>query len=88
MIPPPARKAPEGECSLITKASILFRETLTRAAQIGRFVQDEQGQDLVEYSLLLAFVCLSGAALFIGMGRTTSGLWSIVNSRLASAAGS
>jgi len=46
---------------------------------------DEQGQDLIEYSLLLAFVCLSGAAAFIGMGQTTSGLWSIVNSRLAAA---
>ena len=74
---------------MITKASILFREAFReasiRAAQFGRFVRDEQGQDLVEYSLLLAFVCLSGAALFIGMGRTTSGLWSIVNTRLASA---
>jgi Flp pilus assembly pilin Flp len=45
----------------------------------------EQGQDLIEYSLLLAFVCLSGAAMFIGMGTTTSALWGIVNSRLAAA---
>jgi len=50
-----------------------------------RLARDQQGQDLVEYSLVLAFVCLSGAALFIGMGQTTSGLWSIVNGRLASA---
>jgi Flp pilus assembly pilin Flp len=49
------------------------------------FWKDDRGQDLVEYSLLLAFVCLSGAALFIGMGRTTSTLWGIVNSRLAAA---
>lgn len=49
------------------------------------FWKNEDGQDLIEYSLLLAFVCLSGAAMFIGMGRTTSGLWSIVNSRLAAA---
>jgi Flp pilus assembly pilin Flp len=50
-----------------------------------RFWRDESGQDLVEYSLLLAFVCLSGAAMFIGMGRNVNGIWSIVNSRLASA---
>jgi Flp pilus assembly pilin Flp len=49
------------------------------------FWRDERGQDLIEYSLLLAFVCLSGAAMFIGMGQTTRGLWNIVNSRLASA---
>jgi len=39
----------------------------------------------VEYSLLLAFVCLAGAALYIGMATTTTSLWSIVNSRLAAA---
>ena len=49
------------------------------------FWEDERGQDMVEYSLLLAFVCLSGAALFIGMGRSSSTLWGIVNSRLAAA---
>jgi Flp pilus assembly pilin Flp len=49
------------------------------------FLRDQQGQDLVEYSLLLAFVCLVGAAAFIGMGQTTSGLWLTVNSRLAAA---
>ena len=50
-----------------------------------RFLREEEGQDLIEYSLLLAFVCLSGAAMFIGMGQTTSQLWGIVNSRLAAA---
>ena len=49
------------------------------------FGREEQGQDLVEYSLLLAFVCLVGAAMFIAMGGTTSNLWGIVNSRLAAA---
>lgn len=49
------------------------------------FWRDGRGQDMVEYSLLLAFVCLVGAAVFIGMGQTTSGLWSIVNTRLAAA---
>ena len=50
-----------------------------------RFAREQQGQDLVEYSLLLAFICLAGAAMFIGMGQTTSGLWNTVNSRLAAA---
>jgi Flp pilus assembly pilin Flp len=48
-------------------------------------IRGEEAQDLVEYSLLLAFIALVGAAVYIGMGRTENGLWTIVNSRLASA---
>ena len=51
-----------------------------------RFVQQEQGQDLIEYTLLLAFVALAGAALFAGMSNNINSIWSVVNSRLASAA--
>jgi Flp pilus assembly pilin Flp len=54
-------------------------------SRFAKFASEERGQDLVEYSLLLAFVCLVGAATFIGMGRTTSSIWCIVNNRLASA---
>jgi Flp pilus assembly pilin Flp len=47
------------------------------------FWKCERGQDLVEYSLLLTFVCLVGAAMFISMGNLTSSLWTTVNSRLS-----
>ena len=40
-----------------------------------RFAHDEQGQDLVEYTLLLAFVCLASAALFIGAGKSMANIW-------------
>jgi Flp pilus assembly pilin Flp len=46
------------------------------------FIQDEQGQDLIEYSLLMAFVALASAALFIGAGGSISGIWSTSNSQL------
>ena len=49
------------------------------------FWTNEDGQDLVEYTLLLAFIALVGAAIFIGMGSTTSGIWTLVNSRFAAA---
>jgi len=42
---------------------------------IFRFVREEEGQDLVEYTLLLAFVCLASAALFIGVGKSVSNIW-------------
>jgi Flp pilus assembly pilin Flp len=50
-----------------------------------RFVRDEQGQDLVEYTLLLAFVALASAALFIGAGGNIAGIWNVANSRLVNA---
>jgi Flp pilus assembly pilin Flp len=46
------------------------------------FWKDEQGQDLIEYSLLMAFVALASAALFIGTGGTIKGIWSTMNSQL------
>jgi Flp pilus assembly pilin Flp len=49
------------------------------------FFRDETGQDLIEYTLLLAFVALSSAALFTNAGKSTKGIWSVANSTLATA---
>jgi Flp pilus assembly pilin Flp len=49
------------------------------------FIKDDQGQDLVEYTLLLAFVCLASAALFIGAGGSLSGIWTTANTTLVNA---
>jgi Flp pilus assembly pilin Flp len=46
---------------------------------------DEQGQDLIEYTLLMAFVALASAALFLGAGGSISGIWSTSNSQLVAA---
>jgi Flp pilus assembly pilin Flp len=50
---------------------------------IIRLLCDEDGQDLIEYALLLAFICLAGAAVFIGMTGNQKGLWSVANNQLA-----
>jgi len=52
---------------------------------LKQFLQDEQGQDLIEYTLLLAFVCLASAALFISAGGSVSGIWTAANSQLSAA---
>ncbi|MBZ5591692.1 MAG: Flp family type IVb pilin [Acidobacteriia bacterium] len=49
----------------------------------NEFLRDEQGQDLIEYTLLLAFVCLSSAALFVSAGGSVGGIWSATNCQLA-----
>ena len=46
---------------------------------------DEQGQDLIEYTLLMAFVALASAALFLGAGGSIKGIWSVTNTQLAAA---
>ena len=50
---------------------------------VRQFVQNEAGQDLIEYTLLLAFVALASAALFIGSGSSVNQIWSIANSQLS-----
>jgi Flp pilus assembly pilin Flp len=52
------------------------------------FWQEEQGQDLIEYTLLLAFVALASAALFMGAGGSIKTIWTVSNNRLSDAASS
>jgi Flp pilus assembly pilin Flp len=41
---------------------------------------------LIEYTLLLAFVALASAALFISAGGSINTIWSVANSQLSVAA--
>ena len=50
------------------------------------FWNDEAGQDLIEYSLLMAFVAMASAALFIGAGGSIQTIWTNTNTQLANAA--
>jgi Flp pilus assembly pilin Flp len=49
------------------------------------FWKDEQGQDLIEYTLLMAFVALASAALFVGAGGSINGIWTSANTHLSTA---
>ena len=48
------------------------------------FCEEEAGQDMVEYSLLLAFIALAAVGLLTGVKTQIKGLWSTVNSTLSS----
>ena len=52
---------------------------------LRNFWNDEQGQDLIEYTLLMAFVALASAALFLGAGGSIKGIWVTTNNQLAQA---
>jgi Flp pilus assembly pilin Flp len=48
--------------------------------------QEEEGQDLVEYSLLLAFIALAAIALLSAAGNSVKGIWTSINTNLTNAA--
>ena len=52
---------------------------------IQNFLKDEQGQDMIEYTLLVAFVALASAAIYIGAGNQIKGIWTQANSNLSAA---
>ena len=50
--------------------------------RVADFLKGEQDQDLVEYTLLLAFVMMASAALYINAGGSVTGIWTAANSNL------
>ena len=52
---------------------------------VTRLWQEESGQDLIEYTLLMAFVALASASLFFSAGNSVQGIWSTTNTQLNNA---
>jgi Flp pilus assembly pilin Flp len=50
-----------------------------------QFWKDESGQDLIEYTLLIAAIVLGSAALFAKVGTSTSTIWGGANTTLHNA---
>lgn len=61
------------------------RDTMQMKNLMTRFLKDEQGQDLIEYSLLIAFICLASAVAFNGVGTNVSKVWVDANTTLSKA---
>ena len=49
---------------------------------------EEQGQDLIEYTLLMAFIALASAAIFVNAGSSIKSIWTAANGQLSNAAAS
>jgi len=54
-------------------------------SRLKMFWQDESGQDLIEYTLLLAFIALASASLYLSAGNSVQGIWSQTSSQLVAA---
>lgn len=50
------------------------------------FWLEEEGQDLIEYTLLMAFIALASASIFLSAGNSVNSIWQGANTQLASAA--
>ena len=50
-----------------------------------RFLCDESGQDLIEYTLLMAFIALASAALIANLGMSVANIWNKGNTVLSNA---
>ena len=54
---------------------------------IARLRRDDRGQDLIEYTLLMAFLALAVVGLFAGTGGSVAGIWSSAGTTIAVANG-
>jgi Flp pilus assembly pilin Flp len=52
---------------------------------LRRFWKDEIAQDLIEYSLLIAFIALAIVQLIISGSKSVNGVWSTTNTTLTRA---
>jgi Flp pilus assembly pilin Flp len=50
--------------------------------RVMKFIKDEQGQDLVEYALLLVFLALAAIAILPTLGSSVNKVFSQSNSAL------
>ena len=66
--------------------SVRQKELIHMKTFCARLWREEQGQDLIEYTLMLAFVALASAALFNSAGASINTIWTKTNSQLSTAA--
>jgi Flp pilus assembly pilin Flp len=53
---------------------------------INNFWKEESGQDLIEYTLLMAFIALASAAIFVNAGGSINAIWGSGSTQLSNAA--
>jgi Flp pilus assembly pilin Flp len=61
-------------------------DNVSCAGTLRRLLRGEQGQDLVEYTLMVAFLAMTSAAIFVGAGGSINAVWVSASSTLQGAA--
>lgn len=50
---------------------------------LANFIEDESGQDLIEYTLLVAFIGMAAIALYSGGGASLNSIWKQASNQLS-----
>jgi len=70
-------------------SSLLCRDELASNMKnmkaLQHFWQDESGQDLIEYSLLMAFLAVASIGILSGARNAVNGIWHTANADLVTA---
>jgi pilus assembly protein Flp/PilA len=53
---------------------------------IARFVREEEGQDIIEYALLAAFISISGYAIITTIGGNVNSIYTNISTKTQTAA--
>jgi len=53
---------------------------------LSTFWREETGQDIVEYSLMLGFIALTGAAVLTGLRNEMTSAWQVISASFTNAA--
>jgi Flp pilus assembly pilin Flp len=53
---------------------------------VKTFLADDRGQDLIEYTLLIAFLALGSAVFFHDAGGSVKAVWGVASNQLVNAA--
>jgi pilus assembly protein Flp/PilA len=84
----PGELRPEGKCSFqdtrVGRFQVHARRRTNMLELIRRLAKEEDGQDLVEYALLLVFIALIVMAALPNLGKTVSNVFSNTTSVLQS----
>jgi pilus assembly protein Flp/PilA len=75
------RRNPAGPALTPREVHVLRKHFSCRASRV---LHDEEGQDLVEYALLVAFIALASVAALSTLSDDIAALWTAIAARLAS----
>ena len=61
------------------------KEVMNLTKYVNAFVRDEEGQDLIEYALLVALIALVCVAVVTSTGTNVQGIFEKISTKLADA---
>jgi Flp pilus assembly pilin Flp len=68
---------------MVCFVTLFFKEAVSRIVRhFRKFLREDRAQDLIEYTLILAFVALSSAGLYMGSGQGVQKIWVKANATL------